>query len=139
MSVVKNSEKDKSNKNYYIEKREKVRVLLKNATFKFKNRKNFISIIYRNGTHIVNLSQINVSYVHLSLLNRRATLVASFDRANRIVTVPGGKIIGISTSPKVSLCTCLLAHAMRHGKSRYSAAIGLTEAHRCFHDASSIE
>lgn len=69
------------------------------------------------------LSQINVSYVHLPILNRRAmfTLIASADRTNRIVIVPGGKIIGILASPKVLACTCLLAHTMRHGKSCYRA------------------
>lgn len=96
--------------------------------------------------------RLNVSYVRLSMLNRCAMFTpgASFDRTNRIVIVPGGKIIGIWVSPKVSACACLLAYAMRHGKSRCEArrggggrgavgrSVGLTETQRNFHDTGSI-
>lgn len=81
---------------------------------------------------IINLFQINVSYGHLPMLNRH---LVSFDRTNRIVIVPGGKIIDIWQHRKYRS-----AHVywhMRRVIGNRVIGIGLTETHR-FHDASSV-
>lgn len=90
------------------------------CNFRLNSRENILTICH-SARRVLTLSQVERqlrSPFDVKSLRDVFTSGGSFDRTNRIVIVPGGKIIGIWVSPKVSACTCLLAHATCHGKSR---------------------